>query len=34
MARILAYAFWGIAGPVLLYGMVMAVGETVEHFTP
>ena len=29
-----AVLFWIIAAPIICYGMVWVVGETVEHFTP
>ncbi len=26
--------FWAIASPLILYGLLYVVSETVEHFTP
>lgn len=34
MAKALAIIFWIVAAPVLGVGILYAVGETVEHFTP
>lgn len=33
MAKAIGILFWVVAGPIILCGMVYAIGETVEHFT-
>lgn len=33
-AKVIAIAFWLVAGPALGIGILYVVGETVEHFTP
>jgi hypothetical protein len=33
MDKAIGIAFWAVVGPIILCGLVYAVGETVEHFT-
>jgi hypothetical protein len=32
--RPIGILFWCLAGPAALYGLLMVVGETIEHFAP